>query len=1001
MPLIFSTYKLKLGGIVPTANLFSRFLEKDVEQAVNSYGFHAVQYAYWKYRAWEQRFLNANAQASSYVNSPAFPFWSEKGYAQHLNSQQEEFGDFSAIGKPVLFLPLWHRGVVEYPFANNNEVGDFKAQASWHDAHQFFTQYGYPEYELVFDRSHDVGVDWRFGQAHPFYAEKGFGWDLPNDLSYAFSTLGRPGAEAPFFSGMGEGWDLPNDMSYAFPADWRFGQADFYYSFINQAHTPEYDESRTGESLLSAERLAEIYFFELARAQHLQILHSEESSLGSYGTYDPFTPDKYLGSYLSAFHQREFNVNRFRQSNSIDFYMTWEDGYDYPFPVKALREESEFSSHYLFEKYWHYTLAAQQLKIKNTLESGAFKSAYAFESYWHDKYQAQQLKIKKAVESGTLSKMFAYERYWYDVMRAAKSNEYHKMVPEAIVSRVGNYPMFYQEKSRAEFAQAFKLKKMVELATSWKPRREASFYLNKNPGVVFPQNTFKKSTADADRTTNNDAFAEPSAHWNFNGSWDLTLTQEIAESYRASYGVPFYHYKNPGYDLEVLTYEYSSVNSLRKAEPFWYDTYGSYSYKHKATGIATSSRQAYYDIRFEAVYQGTNWKGGNSKVPESVLKSMRNEASFYYYIKPGSVSHRMLGSIATKLTSEIFVSPWMSLTRTATTYNGKSPELSESFSYNPPVSVIVALYKFNGYHAMEIKGEEKADADHVAAVVTPYMPVMRMGVTLQIIPKAALAIATGNSPADPQPYYVRQFTSNINADLTPNISERYLNVAVIQPYMPRQFEGLRKKEQFEVLQDQFVLGTSYEIMRALELYPTRTNYAVNSIRIKFAELSMATGVPSIAPVILKSNGSGDKPLSFQAFNGAQLYDIPYEREYWDMLPITYYAHEFFQFWKGFSTNGRSDASSFMISILRSYDSFNMYPKPMNHRQWANSWAYQIWPWINTAYVNEAKNLSQLTHQFGPNTRVVADAHLFSVALSKNDGIQQSPKMAVFFEEDLA
>ena len=41
MPLIFSTYKLKLGGIIPTANLYSKFLEKNVEEAVDVLGFHA------------------------------------------------------------------------------------------------------------------------------------------------------------------------------------------------------------------------------------------------------------------------------------------------------------------------------------------------------------------------------------------------------------------------------------------------------------------------------------------------------------------------------------------------------------------------------------------------------------------------------------------------------------------------------------------------------------------------------------------------------------------------------------------------------------------------------------------------------------------------------------------------------------------------------------------------------------------------------------------------
>ena len=71
MPLIFSTYKIKLGGlggIIPTANLFSRFLEKNVEQAVDVFGnFSQVAYAFNSYEG--QRANRSYAQTFEYINS--------------------------------------------------------------------------------------------------------------------------------------------------------------------------------------------------------------------------------------------------------------------------------------------------------------------------------------------------------------------------------------------------------------------------------------------------------------------------------------------------------------------------------------------------------------------------------------------------------------------------------------------------------------------------------------------------------------------------------------------------------------------------------------------------------------------------------------------------------------------------------------------------------------------------------------------------------------------
>ena len=97
MPLIFSTYKIKLGGIIPTANLFSRFLEKNVEQAVDVFGFHKNPYAYLLFHSWEHKLLNQVEEASNSQFSQAFPFWSDKGIAQHLNSQESASGDFFCL----------------------------------------------------------------------------------------------------------------------------------------------------------------------------------------------------------------------------------------------------------------------------------------------------------------------------------------------------------------------------------------------------------------------------------------------------------------------------------------------------------------------------------------------------------------------------------------------------------------------------------------------------------------------------------------------------------------------------------------------------------------------------------------------------------------------------------------------------------------------------------------------------------------------------------------
>ena len=68
MPLIFSTYKIKLGEIIPTANLFSRFLEKNVEQAVDVFGnFSQVAYAFNSYEG--RRANRSYAQTFEYINS--------------------------------------------------------------------------------------------------------------------------------------------------------------------------------------------------------------------------------------------------------------------------------------------------------------------------------------------------------------------------------------------------------------------------------------------------------------------------------------------------------------------------------------------------------------------------------------------------------------------------------------------------------------------------------------------------------------------------------------------------------------------------------------------------------------------------------------------------------------------------------------------------------------------------------------------------------------------
>ena len=95
-----------LGGIIPTANLFSRFLEKNVEQAVDVFGFHTNPYAHLLNAGWEHRRYNPIEEASSNGASSlgAYAFFNSyegrranRSYAQtfeYINSLESGFEIF-------------------------------------------------------------------------------------------------------------------------------------------------------------------------------------------------------------------------------------------------------------------------------------------------------------------------------------------------------------------------------------------------------------------------------------------------------------------------------------------------------------------------------------------------------------------------------------------------------------------------------------------------------------------------------------------------------------------------------------------------------------------------------------------------------------------------------------------------------------------------------------------------------------------------------------------
>lgn len=936
MPLIFSTYKIKLGGIIPTANLFSRFLEKNVEQAVDVFGFHKNPYAYLLFHSWEHKLLNQVEEASNSQFSQAFPFWSDKGIAQHLNSQESASGDFSAYKQPILFLPLWHDGSWSHTF--DSGVSTFKSQATYDQAYKFFTQFGEQPYELIFDKSEVYGTEGRYGQAHPFFTEFGYGMTPVYDESRT-----------------GESWLSANRIEPAF----------FYSS--EHGLTPVYDESRAGESFLSSNRIEPSFYYYQLIASNLNFKHEEESSFGSYGTYDPFTPDSYEAGKLSKFLENGYRVERISLSGANEFYLMLEEGLDYKF--KNIVESSGDFKWYGYNNFWFDGYEAAQSRSFDFEEAqlDKFNAIY----FWYvSKFTAEQKEILNLVESSGSFKEYIYNSFYYDVFVAAKTNEYGTAIPEAVISYVGNYPMFHYQ--IIESAPLPQFKELFLAESEWKFGRQfISFFHEVNSGVDDYNNDFRTNAVEV-LQSNSVPAAEPIIIYKFEG-WMHNIEVD-GESFndRFSKAQSFYEYLIPSSSLLHQPTGTGYFSQLRKAQAFWYYTNGSYGVKHYNQEDSAEGREAYYDVYYSGIYTGFN-------VPDTYnlpaqYKSFPVNTPWFYTTNIGINFPDGHGWI-TRNSDSAASTPYIANNLPGYGFKAVAYIMSpcEDSINAVPLGINAAYWLKNSDNRQgDLVISSSGHNELALAPAINYAYRLSEGKTFQLFALENLAVASGDFPADPQPYYSREFTGNIDSDLFPHRSEsssawHFAHADIVT----NSYEGLRAQRTYEQTHEYiYELGTGLEIIYDLDILPRTLSDSSFVVTPEAPELTNALKYePQIGLQEIRTfTDAKNFPEVYMTFNAST--GVKEERDFWYIIPLTYlgsalkrvvgpklfspaqsYKLGYFEVGPVIAVNDSQNLANVRLEVGQGYSLITLSPRLINYYTGLTATEDEIVPVESANYLN--------------------------------------------------
>lgn len=1016
MPLIFSTYKLKLGGIIPTANLFSRFLEKNVEKSVDVFGFHPNPFVHWRFESRQFEFSLGSEVASSFKKSKAFPFWRYTSQASWERSAEQGFGYVSGYEKPVLFLPLWFNSSWEPTLPHG--AGDFKSQALYAEAKQFFTQVGYQPYEISFDGSHLYAVqEGRLALAVPFFSEKGRGLTPVYDESRA-----------------GESWLTAARLEPAFHSYLNNGQSNYYL---------QYDER--GE--LSMHRVEPAFHYYENFAAQLSFKHEEESSIGSYGSYDPFTPDSYQSGNIGYFLGSEFEATRISMSGAVSFYLMLEEGLDYPF--LQIQEVGELSAMYAFEQYWYDVMESQSVNpefgheiygdhkffsyslfwydtytadhihlVRSTEESGAH-TPYNYNSFWFDRYttalenfvpswteasedwkytgyleffvskfSGYDIPFESEVEASLFKQMYGFNEYWFDTYVAAKSNEYHTQVPESEVSMVGRYPMFFYALLPSTKLNQFDFKEVPE--SVWNGSRQFIWFFHyKNPGHELGVENLGKDAAPAVQSDSN-ATVMYTFTYSLTGASLAQVTPNYCESWRRSQSISFWRYTHESKNYIPEWNGVASNSGTRStSQSFWHYKYQGIDVGMQEVGHNAVGRSAFFDIYYAYSLPSTN-------VPDSVMRGATYVTSIFYldvvyYVNESGNMPNSYGW-ATGESETYFATPYINYTHSGKSANVKySMELAQGTSIEVP-PFIVAAFWVNLAKNVQQKYNYEYLFVGTKATMHPYQPNFKVGDCVQLVVGAELAQASYNTPSDPQPYYVSKFTGSMIENLLPvTATETSHEVFSYYDAVAKKLPGEDIQYNWGNLQQPALNSGLFGLELISDWYVFESRLFVGEALSQTK--SLGSGVYKLVAHVINytaSSRDGGEEKTYGLYFNAKS-DIALDRDFWYILPITYEG-------VGFKMVSSAPPSQFGEYAKRE-------PSPITKLKYGQSLPHRSVPelGVSSAYrienyaITISRNGQGINHtSIGEISSYSGAPSTFEPAIIMRESQQRVPKMSVPF-----
>ena len=249
-------------------------------------------------------------------------------------------------------------------------------------------------------------------------------------------------------------------------------------------------------------------------------------------------------------------------------------------------------------------------------------------------FEVNHVDIKYVNEFSGKEQFFTFNSFWFDLYEGTDISYYGKHVPEAVVSGVGNYPMFHYNTLDSYFISGF-----ADIAVSTSEyqngRQFISFFHYKKPGEDDIEANFSDSWSNVLQSSSVPE-AEPYVSYSFEGYIEhrFILPQGTLSEYRRA--EPYYYYKKPssddgqentassieGWKLRETQlfwhYVYPAANlifkagdtagswKLRETQLFWHYVYQAANLNFKAGDTVGSGKFAYFDIYYVGKYQGTN-----------------------------------------------------------------------------------------------------------------------------------------------------------------------------------------------------------------------------------------------------------------------------------------------------------------------------------------------------------------------------------------------------------